>query len=303
MEVSNVNRMSDGLWSRLRDFRRDELEAALTQDRVLKATLMRGTLHLVSARDFDCYRAASRNPNHVYTQMVQQLHERGIDVEAIRTEIIAAVQERPLKRMELRTVARHRVPDDMPEWAAWSTVALSGDLINLAEDARFGYFGGSRYRLAPSTEGDRFEALRHVARAYFESFGPATRADLAQWSGQPVSVFAEALDSLDLLPLRTEDGRTLFDLPKAPRPDLDAAAPVGGQHGDGSDAGNRDGYRARHGQLEGFAGGGADDLLPVVGGDGTLHDPCALPGPPPPERLIRRGALHEGGMEGPDVRL
>jgi len=196
------------------------------EDRVLKATLMRGTLHLVSARDFDCYRVASRNPYHVYTQMVQQLEERGLDVHAIRQEIIAAVRERPLKRQEVRTVARHSLPDDLPEWAAWSTVALSGDLINLPEDARFGYFGGSRYRVAPPTQSDSTEAFCYVAAAYFAAFGPATRADLAQWSGQSVSAFTGALDALDLLTFRAEDGRSLLDLPDAPRPDAETPAPV-----------------------------------------------------------------------------
>lgn len=215
-----------GLWSRLHGFRREELEAAVMEDRVLKATLMRGTLHLVSARDFAPYKLAARNPYRVYTQMLQQLRERGVDVEAVRQHILAAVRERPLKRMEVRIVARHLVPDDLPEWAAWSTVALPGDLINLPDDARFGYFGGSRYRPAPPVDGDPIEALRHVAGAYFAAFGPASRGDLAQWSGQSVSAFAPALESLDLVTFRGEDGRTLYDLPAAPRPEEDVPAPV-----------------------------------------------------------------------------
>lgn len=215
-----------GLWSRLSDFGREDLEVATLEDRVYKATLMRGTLHIISAREFHHYRTATRSPSHVYTQMVLQLNERGVDVEAVRAYIIDAVRERPLKRVEIRTVARHLVPDDLPEWAAWSTVALSGDLINLPDDARFGYFGGSRYRVAPTLEGDRLEALRHVARAYFAAFGPASRGDLAQWSGQPVSAFAEALETLGLIAFRCGDGRTLYDLPDAPRPDEDVPVPV-----------------------------------------------------------------------------
>src|SRR3981189_2699554 len=55
-----------GLWSRIRDFKRAELEAALAAHLVYKATLMRGTLHLVSARQFDLYRLASRYPRHTW---------------------------------------------------------------------------------------------------------------------------------------------------------------------------------------------------------------------------------------------
>ncbi|GAC1512157.1 MAG: winged helix DNA-binding domain-containing protein [Chloroflexota bacterium] len=215
-----------GLWSRLHMFRRDEMEAAIMEDRLLKATLMRGTLHLMSERHYDLYRLVSRSPSHVYTQMVQQLRERGIDIDAIRAEIIAAVRERPMKRAEVRVVARHSLPDDLPEWAAWSTIALSGDLINLPDDARFAYFGGSRYRIGPAVRASIDEAFRHVVTAYFAAFGPATRGDLAQWSGQPVNAFASTLASLDLLTFQAEDGRTLLDLPDAPRPHVEAAAPV-----------------------------------------------------------------------------
>jgi hypothetical protein len=215
-----------GLWSRLHDFGREELEAAVLEDRLFKATLMRGTLHLVSARHFHHYRHISRNVYHVYSQMVEQLRERGIDVDAVRAEIVATVRQRPLKRAEVRMVGRDRIPEDLPEWAAWSTVALSGELMNVADDARFGYFGGSRYRVAPPLDGDPAGAIRHVVTAYFAAFGPATRGDLAQWSGQPVSLFAEAIDSLDLVSFRAEDGRTLLDLPDAPRPEPDIPAPV-----------------------------------------------------------------------------
>jgi hypothetical protein len=215
-----------GLWSRLRDFRREELETALAEDRVLKATLMRGTLHLVSARHFDCWRLASRSPYNVFTKMAQQLRDRGVDVEAVRNYILATVRDRPLKRAEIRVVARHLVPDDLPEWAAWSTVAVSGDLINLPEDGRYGYFGGARYRLAPPIQVKPDDAFRHVAMAYFAAFGPASRGDLAQWSGQPVGAFAAALDSLELMSFRSEDGRTLLDVPDAPRTETDGAIPV-----------------------------------------------------------------------------
>lgn len=215
-----------GLWSRLRDFRREELEAAVMADRVVKATLMRGTLHLVSARDFDRYRLVARDVGHVYSQQVRALRERGIDVEKIRADIVAAVRERPHSRTEVRSLGRHHIPEDMPEWSAWSTVALSGELMNLPEDATFGYFGGSRYRVAPPIDAEPEDAHLHVARAYFAAFGPASRGDLAQWSGQPVSNFAAALDRLDLVSFKSEDGRTVYDLADAPRPDPDIPAPV-----------------------------------------------------------------------------
>src|SRR2546422_9061071 len=48
------------LWSRITDFRREQLWSAIEPHRVIRARLMRGTLHLVSARDFFPYAAATQ---------------------------------------------------------------------------------------------------------------------------------------------------------------------------------------------------------------------------------------------------
>lgn len=215
-----------GLWSRLQGFQRDELQTALLADGVFKATLMRGTLHLVSARDYDRFRVATHSKHHVYSKTVRILEEHGIDVHAIRAEILAAVATQRLRRREIEQLIRHRIPSHFPDYAGWSTVALSGDLVNVAEDAQFGYFGGGRYRPSPPRASERADATRHLASTYFAAFGPATRADLSQWSGEPVSAFAEALDSLDLVSFRGEDGRTLLDLRDSTRPEGDVPAPV-----------------------------------------------------------------------------
>jgi len=215
-----------GLWSRVRDFKRDELETALAEQLVYKATLMRGTLHLVSARQFDLFRVASRFPRHVWSEGPRQLAERGIDVEALREEILVALDAQPLKKPELQRAFRHRIPADLPDWVSFSVIISVGAAINHHEDARFGHFAGSRYRRAPLPAADPESAMRAVVTSYLAAFGPATRADLAGWLGRSVSTFAGALDSIDLVTFQDEDGRKLVDLPDAPRPDAAVAAPV-----------------------------------------------------------------------------
>jgi hypothetical protein len=215
-----------GLWSRIQDFKRDELEAALAAQLVYKATLMRGTLHLVSARQFDLYRLASRFPRHVWSEGPRQLKELGVDVDALREDILVALDERPLKKPELQRAFRHRVPAELPDWVAFSVIISVGAAINHHEDARFGHFAGSRYRRAPLPVADPEDAMRAVVTAYLAAFGPATRGDLAQWLGRSVSLFSPALDSLELVTFQADDGRKLIDLPGAPRPDADVPSPV-----------------------------------------------------------------------------
>ena len=49
------------LWARLAHFTRERLWAAIESHRVIRARLMRGTLHLVSARDFYAYAVATQD--------------------------------------------------------------------------------------------------------------------------------------------------------------------------------------------------------------------------------------------------
>jgi hypothetical protein len=72
------------------------------------------------------------------------------------------------------------------------------------------------------------EAARiELVRRYLAAFGPATRADLADWSGMRVGDFAGAIEALEpLRRFRDERNRELLDLPRAPLPAADTPAPV-----------------------------------------------------------------------------
>ena len=52
-----------GIWTRTRSFRRQSLERALVRGTVVKATVMRQTLHLVTRRDYALLRAALSETN------------------------------------------------------------------------------------------------------------------------------------------------------------------------------------------------------------------------------------------------
>lgn len=215
-----------GLWSRVADFERGELETALLEDRVLKASLMRGTLHLVSAREYPLYRVAIPGGFPIYREMVRRLEGAGVDLEAVRRRLLARLAEGPIAGTELRRLAAQLLPDVHAEWAGFAVLAASGFLVNGREDGLFGRFGGSSYRLWPEPEHDLEEARRHVVAAYLRAFGPASRADLAQWSGEPAARFRAALESLDLVEILADDGRKLLDLRDGERPDADGEAPV-----------------------------------------------------------------------------
>ena len=77
--------------------------------------------------------------------------------------------------------------------------------------------------------GGRATALERLVRRYLGAFGPATLADVAQWSGIPVARIRPAVEAIesagDLRRFSGESGAKLIDLTGAPLPDEDVPAP------------------------------------------------------------------------------
>jgi hypothetical protein len=69
-------------------------------------------------------------------------------------------------------------------------------------------------------------AAASLVRRYLAAFGPATRPDIAQWTGYARSVVDRGLAGLELRRFRDEHDRELYDLPRAPLPSPDVGAPV-----------------------------------------------------------------------------
>ena len=73
---------------------------------------------------------------------------------------------------------------------------------------------------------DPDDALDHLVRRYLAAYGPASRADIAQWAGTKPRDVAPAVERLSLRHFRDEAGGELLDVPRAPLPSADTPAPV-----------------------------------------------------------------------------
>ena len=211
------------LRARLEGFERASLERALRRDAVIKATLMRATLHLVSARDYPLFRAAVGDA-------ARTIRTRGIDPPRDCVQkAIALAREQPRTRRELYELLGYpeRVDPlvDPKPLRQLHWLLSTAHLEQTAETAMWQPARVTRFRALdyplPSPE----EARAHVIRRYLAAFGPATRADLAYWSGVPLRELDPALEALRLRVLRDEDGRVLLDLPRAPLATGDEPAP------------------------------------------------------------------------------
>lgn len=218
-----------GLWSRLEGFAVADLEDALRAGSVVKTTVMRGTLHLVAATRLAAFRQATGSGYYDTTRRL--MADLGVDLDAIRAHVVAEVEKRPRSRTEVYRLIAGQIPEPHPPWlvdrpSAVAALSVTTDLVNAPDDALHGAPGKSRYQVLRTEALPTLEATRQVAADYLAAYGPATTADLAAWSGRPARTFADALATLDLVRLRSEDGRTLLDLPDAPRPPVDVPAPA-----------------------------------------------------------------------------
>jgi hypothetical protein len=213
-----------GLWSRVEGFRRDALERALRDGRVLKATVMRGTLHLVTARDYALFFSALRGMRGWGDP---ESHALGARLAGDLRELFA---DGPRTFEEVLEHMEHGlgVADELTRRRAWYAARTSAHLLHAPETALWSARPQALYAAVDYPEElDTTMSRAELARRYFAAFGPATRADLASWSGLRVSDFAAALEALEpLRRFRNENRRELLDLPRAPLPSPDTPAPV-----------------------------------------------------------------------------
>ncbi len=213
-----------GLWSRVEGFRAETLERAVSRGEVLKPTVMPGTLHLVTARDYPIFFAALREYLWWADADSASIGERA--VRGLRKLYSNGAQ--PWRAGDEYLTSEHGVADELTRRRAWHVARIRAHVLHAPETALRRANARTVFAAVAEPEAvDPLAARVELVRRYLAAFGPASRADIASWSGMRVRDFAPALDALE--PLRRfadEDGHELIDLPRAPLPDADTPAPV-----------------------------------------------------------------------------
>jgi hypothetical protein len=216
-----------GLWSRLAGFRPDDLAELILSRQVVRIALMRGTIHLVSARDCLVLRPLVQPAlDRGLTPLSRQL--AGVDTGALAAAGRALVEERPLTFSELGAALSAQWPQHPPAALAQGVRALV-PLVQVPPRAVWGAAGQAAHTSAQAWLGRDLEAgpsLDRLVTRYLAAFGPASVADAQAWSGltRLREVFGRLRPRLRVF--RDEQGAELFDLPDAPRPAPDTPAPV-----------------------------------------------------------------------------
>jgi hypothetical protein len=218
------------LWSCLEGFDRGSLTRALSRRSVVQATLMRSTIHLVSARDFWLFAAGIRRARRVWWERVHKPHSGRVDVDAAVAATRAFLCGGPRRRDELVELQSRFDPPGAPRRVASAGVDTRLELVRVPpsgtwEKRRAHSFGLAEEWLPPVAVTEE-QGLEHLVRRYLAGFGPARHQDLASWAGVPPTSFEPVLARMELRRFRDEGGRELLDLPRAPLPDPETPAPA-----------------------------------------------------------------------------
>ena len=220
-----------GLWSRLRDFRRESLTEALEARRVVQATMMRSTIHMASAADYRQMVEATRVPRQEWWMRTVGKQLDGIDMAAVVDATRALLVDGPRPAAEIQA----RLESQGHPRIAWVSAGQWLDMVRVPPSGTWARRKADLYGLADWWLGVGPDSappaapevgLELLVRRYLGAFGPAAAPDIALWAGLPAAAIRPIVERLDLRRFADEPGRVLLDLRDAPLPDAATPAPI-----------------------------------------------------------------------------
>jgi hypothetical protein len=217
------------LWNRLAGFDPADLDAAFASRAVVKATLLRITLHAVHADDYPAFHNAM-----VPSLRASRLHDRrytttGLtiaDADAILPQLLAFA-DRPRTKAEVEDLFEASMGERQPRM--WWALRTFAPLFHAPTGGPWSFGPRSSFVAAPAQLPPEAKdaSTQWVVRRYLEGFGPASVQDVAQFTLLRRPVVRDALAALagQVEPLEGPGGAELFDVPGSPLPPEDTPAP------------------------------------------------------------------------------
>ena len=208
------------LWSCVEGYQRADLTRALERKTLIQATMMRGTIHIVSKRDYWPLMVAIRGAQKEWWLRVRRPRPSESELERTAERLRELFADGPRKQEEVVAVVGR----------GWGLVGPWLDIVRVPpsgtwEQRRAHLFTTAEEWLRPENV-TVDDAVDHLVRRYLGAFGQAPRTDIADWASTKIRHIEPALERLQLRRFRDEQGRELLDLPRAPLPDPETPAPV-----------------------------------------------------------------------------
>ena len=214
------------LWNRIEGFDANDLDRALADGAIVKASLFRFTLHAVDAGDLPWARAAmqSRVRDAGYHDVLDDIGLTAQRVDEI-LERLSTVMAEPHDNADMEQVLSELVPEAGDPARLWSALRVVGAFRNAPTTDPWSF--GRRPAFLPCTvaANDEPAATAELVRRYLTAFGPATVADMSQFTILKRSALREVVESMaDVVTVAGPDGSQLIDVNGGgPRPEAEMA--------------------------------------------------------------------------------
>jgi hypothetical protein len=202
---------------------------ALLDRRLIQATMMRSTIHTVTAADYWPMTIAVRRARQRWFMRAWGAGRREASMRRAADATRRVLADGPLPLRDLRARLAEKGVDASPAGG----FGLWVDLVRVPPPGTWDRPRADLYGLAenwlpqpPETlELLESDARQWLLRRYLAAFGPAGLADASGWMGVPVTELRPIAAAMELRRFRDEEGRELLDLPDAPLPDPQTPAP------------------------------------------------------------------------------
>lgn len=209
------------LWSRLKDFKREELLKAIHDREVVRATFLRGTLFYLTKADYLAYRSALQPVLDVGLAQVIKAKGEIPDLPGVLKLARERFGEAPCDFEVVRQLLLERYPG-VDERGMGYAARMSVPLVQVPDESTWGFPGTPSFTTVEAWLGrdpDPQSKPEELVKRYLAAFGPATPQDMQVWSG--LKGLKPVFEGMDLVKLGA-----YYDLPTAPRPEEDVPAPV-----------------------------------------------------------------------------
>ena len=218
------------LWTRLQGFEREELTSLLVRRRLVKALLQRGTLHVVTPKQYWAIATVRRELAPLVWPPSYEAVLPAARIAELAGLALAELEDRELTLKDVQALLEPHAQERVPPTFLWRRIQAHAYVVHVPPSGIWGYGGHGVYTAAEGKvrgrPPDAEAAFDGLLRTYLGAYGPATKQDIGQWAGIPrLAPIAASLERMKVRTFRDESGKLLYDLPRAPLPAPDTPAP------------------------------------------------------------------------------
>jgi Winged helix DNA-binding domain len=217
------------LWNRLARFDPRKLDQAFARGDLVKGSLMRITLHAVTADDYPVFHTAMQPSLRAARYNDRRFTNEGVELSEVQALIpdLRTFMKKGRTNREVERWVEQRLGAAKPR--VWWALRHVGPFVHGATGGPWSFGPRPSYVASPgrAPAEDPDGSVQVLVRRYLEGFGPASVADIAQFGTHyrpPVQQALRAMED-DLVRYEGPGGVTLYDVPNGRLPREDVAAP------------------------------------------------------------------------------